>query len=128
MMEIQEINIPQIHLEWSAWADWNEVMKDARSGGIRIPNGKPGVYEVRLLNDSERLTIGKSLDLRMRIRQGLVKGKTPHSAGKRIRDNENTAGIEIRWAETDRPCAAEEELHKQYFLHFGKWPKYTGHT
>lgn len=127
-METQDIIIPPIRLEWSEWADWNELIKDARSGGIRIPNGKPGVYEVRLRNNLERLTIGKASDLRMRIRQGLIKGKTPHSAGKRIRANEDISQIEIRWAETDVPSAVEEELHKQYVSKFGKWPKYTDHT
>ena len=127
-METQDIYIPPIHLEWSAWAGWNELMEDARSGGIRIPNGKPGVYEARLKHNLERLTIGKASDLRMRIRQGLIKGKTQHSAGKRIRANEDIDNIEIRWAETNRPSAVEEELHKQYLARFGKWPEYTDHT
>ena len=127
-MESQDICIPPVHLEWSVWVGWNELMEDARSGGIRIPNGKPGVYEARLKHRVERLTIGKASDLRMRIRQGLVKGKTPHSAGKRIRASEDINDIEIRWAETDRPSAVEEELHKQYFARFGKWPEYTDHT
>ena len=127
-MEKQDINIPPIQLEWSEWVCWSDLIEDARSGGIHIPNGKPGVYEARLRNNSERLTIGKASDLRMRIRQGLIKGKTQHSAGKRIRANENTSDIEIRWAETDRPSAVEEELHRQYVTRFGKWPKYTEHT
>jgi hypothetical protein len=127
-METQDIYIPLIHLEWSAWATWNELMEDARSGGIHIPNGKSGVYEARLKHNLERLTIGKASDLRMRIRQGLIKGKTQHSAGKRIRANEDINQIEIRWAETDRPSAVEEELHKQYLARFGKWPKYTDYT
>jgi len=127
-METQDIYIPPIHLEWSAWASWNELMEDARSGGIHIPNGKSGVYEARLKHNSERLTIGKASDLRMRIKQGLIKGKTQHSAGKRIRANEDIYNIEIRWAETNRPSAVEEELHKQYRARFGKWPKYTEHT
>ena len=127
-METQDIIIPQIHLEWSEWLGWNVLMEDARSGGVRIPNGKPGVYEAKLNHTLERLTIGKASDLRMRIRQGLIKGKTQHSAGKRIRANEDTNNVEIRWAETDKPSAAEEELHKQYLSRFGKWPKYTDHT
>ena len=127
-METQDIYIPPIHLEWSAWVPWNELMKDARSGGIRIPNGKSGVYEARLGHNLERLTIGKASDLRRRIRQGLIKGKAKHSSGERIRANEDIDKIEIRWAETDRPSAVEEELHKQYRARFGKWPKYTDHT
>ena len=127
-METQDIIIAPIRLEWSEWVSWNALMEDARSGGIRIPNKKPGVYEVKLKNNLERLTIGKASDLRMRIRQGLIKGKTPHSAGKRIRANENASNIEIRWAETDRPSAVEEELHRAHLNRFGKWPKYTEHT
>ena len=127
-METQDLYIPPIHLEWSPWATWNELMEDARSGGFHIPNRRSGVYEARLDHDSERLTIGKASDLRRRIRQGLIKGKTQHSAGKRIRANEDVNKIEIRWAETNRPSAVEEELHKQYLAHFGKWPKYTDHT
>jgi len=127
-VERQDINIPPIHLGWSAWFSWNELMEDVRSGGIRIPNGKPGVYEVKPKHNLKRLTIGKASDLRMRTGQGLIKGKTQHSAGKRIRANEDTNNIEIRWAETDRPSAAEEELHEQYLTRFGKWPKYTDHT
>lgn len=127
-MRSQDIHIPPVHLEWSEWVSWNRLVRDARSGGIYIPNGKPGVYEVRLRNNPERLTIGKAADLRMRIRQGLIKGKTAHSAGKRIRANEETSNIEVRWAETDRSAAAEEELHRQYLAQFGKWPKYTDHT
>lgn len=127
-MDTQVLQIPPIWLEWSSWADWDDLMADARSGGIQIPNRKPGVYEARLKNSPERLTIGKASDLRMRIRQGLVKGKAPHSAGNRIRVNEDTSNIEIRWAETDRPNATEEELHRQYLAQLGKWPNYTEHT
>ncbi len=64
----------------------------------------------------------------MRVRQGLGKGKTPHSAGNDIRANEDVDEIEVRWAETDRPCAVEEELHRVYVAGYGKWPKYTDHT
>lgn len=127
-MENQEIHIPPIRLEWSAWNNWNDLIQDGRSGGISIPNGKPGVYEARLKGQTERLTIGKASNLRMRIRQGLVKGKSPHSSGKQIRASENVDDIEIRWAETDRPSAVEEELHKQYLIQFNEWPKYTDHT
>lgn len=125
---MQTIRIPPIELQWSQWYLWNDLKEDARSGGIRIPNKTPGVYDVRLINSPKRLTIGKASDLRMRIRQGLIKGKTPHSAGKQIRDKEDVNGIEIRWAVTERPSAVEEELHKSYVLMFGEMPKHTDHT
>ncbi|MFC2048459.1 hypothetical protein ACFLSK_03400, partial [Chloroflexota bacterium] len=127
-LEIQEISSPAIHLEWSDWYEWTALLEDARSGGIRIPNKKLGVYEARLKNQEERLTIGKASDLRFRIRQALIKGKGPHSSGERIRNNEDINFIETRWAETDRPSAAEEELHRQYLAKFGKLPKYTERT
>lgn len=127
-MEVQRIEIPPIELRWSQWYHWNDLKEDTRSGGIRIPNKVPGVYEARLIDSVERLTIGKASDLRMRIRQGLIKGKTPHSTGKHIRENEDVTRIEIRWAEIERPSAVEEELHKLYVLWNGEMPKYTEHT
>ena len=127
-MEIQVIEIPYIRLEWSDWVRWDELEVDARSGGIRVPNRIHGVYEVRYEDAEERLTIGKAANLRMRIKQGLVKGKTPHSAGKNIRAKEDTSKIVVRWARTDRPAAVEEELHKRYLEKFGKLPRYVQHT
>jgi hypothetical protein len=52
--------------------------------GVKVPNGIPGVYEVRYQDSEEFLTIGKTNDLRFRVKQGLVKGKTGHSAGENI--------------------------------------------
>ena len=128
MMEIEVIEIPRIKLEWSDWIPWDDLKTDGRSGGIKVPNKKPGVYEVKYGDAEERLTTGKASDLRMRIKQGLVKGKTPHSAGERIRANETTSDIVIRWASTDRPAAVEEELHKRHLNRFGELPKYVKHT
>jgi len=127
-MEIEHIEIPRIELRWSDWFPWNEIKEDARSGGIKIPNRLPGVYEVKYIDSEERLTIGRAADLRMRIRQGLVKGKTKHSSGKKIRAAEDVSRLLVRWAETDRPSAAEEELHRRYLEKIRKWPKYTEHT
>ena len=41
----RKIYLPVIELEWSDCYSFNELLKDARSGGIKVPNG-PGVYEV----------------------------------------------------------------------------------
>lgn len=129
MMEKEEITIPPIVLEWSIWFAWEDLKVDARcGGGVKVPNGEPGVYEAKYIDSEARLTIGKASDLRMRIKQGLVKGKTPHSAGERIRANEDTSRIVIRWAVTSRPAAVEEELHRRYENHFGGLPKYVEHT
>lgn len=68
---------------------WTEVSADNRGGaGVSIPSKVAGVYEVRSADNDgdERTSIGKAGDLRLRVRQGLVKGKLPHSGGKRIRE------------------------------------------
>ena len=123
------INIPPIMLKWSDWVSWDALIPDVRyGGGVRVPNHEPGVYEVRYRDSKECLTIGKASDLRMRIKQGLVKGKTKHSSGFRIRANEEVSKLVVRWSTTDRPAAAEEELHRNYRIKFGELPKYTEHT
>jgi excinuclease UvrABC nuclease subunit len=127
-LEIQVICFQEITLNWSDWHNWDDLKRDARSDGIKIPNHKPGVYEVRFKGYEKRLTIGKASNLRFRIRQGLVKGIAKHSSGKRIRASINTSNLEVRWAETDRPAAVEEELHKRHCTLFGCLPEYTKHT
>ena len=128
-MEEEVIDISRVVLKWSEWVSWDDLKIDARySGGVKVPNYWPGVYEVKYLDSEERLTIGKASDLRMRIKQGLVKGKVPHSAGKRIRGQEDVSKIVVRWAITDRPAAVEEELHRRYQSKFGGLPRYTKHT
>ena len=121
------IHIPPIKLLWSDWFPWKLVGMAVRDGGVRVPDG-PGVYEVRYVDAVERLTIGKASNLRMRVKQGLVKGKIPHSAGRRIRAYEDVSRIVLRWAETDRPAAVEEELHRRHLERFGRLPKYVRHT
>lgn len=130
MAEKETIDIPRIVLEWSEWIAWEDLKVDARSGrGIKLPNKVSRVYEAKYEEDEERLTIGKASDLRMRVRQGLVKGKARHSAGRKIRAaNEDFSRIVARWAISDRPAAAEEELHKRHLASFGRLPKYTQHT
>ncbi len=126
-MTTQNILIPPITLEWSDWHSWSSIMVDGRSGGVYIPNERPGVYEARLVASAERLTIGKATDLRRRVRMHLVKGKAKHSSGDDIRRYEDTSKVEVRWAETDRPAAVEEDLHRLYRKAFGHLPKYTDH-
>ena len=94
-------------------------------GGYRAVPTRSGVYEVRRADDEQRLTIGKATNLRQRIVRGLVKGKLPHSAGKRIRASERVSELLVRWAETDRPAAAEEELHRRQIQQFGRLAQYT---
>jgi hypothetical protein len=94
---------------------------------VSIPNMVAGVCEVRSIdNDADdRVYIGKAGDLRLRVRQGLVKGKLPHSGEKRIREQEDVSRLVIRWAVTTRPAAAEEELHRAYRARFGRLPTYV---
>ena len=129
MMVIEIIEIPRIELKWSEWYHWDELKKDARcESGIKVPNRVSGVYEVICFGTEERLTIGKASNLRTRVRQGLIKGKTKHSSGKKIRANEDVSRLVVRWAVTDRPACVEEELHKKHREKFGRMPKYTKHT
>ena len=122
----REIHIQPIVLEWSEWHSWEDIRKDVKDGGIRIPY-EPGVYEARLHNEEERLTIGRASHLYSRVKDGLVKGNS-HSTSWRIQDNESVEDILIRWAVTDRPAAVEEELHIRYRGKFGELPKYTKNT
>jgi hypothetical protein len=128
MGEQVRLDIGTIVLDWSSWVPWHDVAIDNRGGlGVFIPNRRPGVYEVRYSDQDsdERLHIGMTGNLRMRVRQGLVKGATPHSTGRRIRQHEDLSHLAVRWAVTDRPAAAEEELHRLYRQQFGQLPKYT---
>lgn len=127
-MESQTLSIPVIELEWSDWHSWTALLEDPETYRNSIPVKKPGVYEVRLKNQDARLTIGKTTDLNRRIRQALIRENGKHSAGRRIREKENTKDIELRWAETTHPIAAEEELHNLYRTKFGRLPKYTKRT
>jgi len=127
-IETQVIRIPEIRLQWSSWYTWAQLLVDGRKrAGVHIPNKKSGVYEARLRGQEARLTIGETRNLRYRIRQGLVKGKAPHSSGGDIRRYEDTTQVEVRWAETARHRAAEEELHRQHVVRAGRLPTYTDH-
>jgi len=120
----RKIYLPVIELEWSDCYSFNELLKNARSGGIKVPN-EPGVYEV-IGKDGEVLHIGRASNLRMRVKQGLVKGKTPHSTRKRmLKDGVIFNNLKVKWAVTDWPNSVEEYLHKKYKEKHGKLPKYT---
>jgi hypothetical protein len=126
--EVQVFDIPTIMLKWSQWERWDDVAELPEGDeGIHIPTG-PGVYEVLVESQRGRLVIGKTANLRDRVRQGLVRGTSPHPAGQKVRENQDTSDLVVRWAVTDCPAAAEEELHKRHIAEFGRLPKYTGHT
>lgn len=132
-MEKQVISIPRIELEWSKWYPWAEFKINARKReGIKKPGGA-GVYEVKYKTEKERLHIGETgRPLKKRLyefRRALIQGTTDHSAGSAMHAaSVDTSRLVIRWAETNRPKAVEEELHRQYREKFGKLPKYDRHT
>ena len=125
--EEEKLFIPLIKLGWSEWAAWEDVSKDVRKGGISPPD-EPGVYEVKYREDDERLLIGRASNLRMRVKQGLVRGKLPYGpAREKILKNEDISRIVIRWAVTYRPATVEEELLLRHIYKFGEPPKYNIH-
>ncbi len=124
----ETVELPTVTLKRSGWHPWSALLVDARKGGVTIPNGRPGVYEVKRGDSEERLHIGLASDLRMCVRQGLIKGKVPHSTGDRIREREDLTSLLVRWAETDRPAAIEEELHRRCKARYGRLPHYTVRT
>jgi len=125
--EEELLQLPPIHLPWSPWERWEDIFGHGWAI-IDLPFGRSGVYEAVLEGHEERLTIGKAGDLRKRVMLGLVRGTTAHPAGQKIREHENVYQILVRWAVTDRPAAAEEELHLRHIARFGRLPKYTAHT
>lgn len=77
MAEVQHITIEPLELRWSVWARWSELAADTRLGGIGVPNGVSGVYEVRYEDAEERLTIGKAANLRFRVKRGSSEERPP---------------------------------------------------
>ena len=127
----REIHIEPIVLEWSEWHPWPDVERDVRSGGSIAPNEQPGVYEVRLGTQQQRLIIGRSDNLKLRIGQVLIGGSVPHPEGEKIRSDMkyrelSASDVNLRWAVTDRPAAVAEELFLRHEGRFGALPKYNG--
>ncbi|MEO1958746.1 MAG: GIY-YIG nuclease family protein [Nautiliaceae bacterium] len=117
-----EIKIPTIKLHWIDFYSFDELLKDARSDGIKVLN-KPGMYEVRDENE-EILNIGRASNPRMRVKQGFVKGKTPCSTRNRmLKSGVNFDTLKVRWAVTDWPNSCEEFLHKEYKKKYRTLPK-----
>ena len=131
MEKHQTIEIPDISLIWSCWTPWLKVGQRVYEGGANLPN-EPGVYEVKLKNQYQRLAIGRSSLLRMRVKQHLVKAHG-HRAGEDMKAHIDSGILDpndmvVRWATTDRPAAAEEALHKRHIQLFGGLPTYTKAT
>ena len=106
MGEHKILEIGTITLRWSSWVPWLDILIDNRSGlGVYIPNEKPGSYEIKRSDHGgdERLYIGQTGNLRLRVRQGLVKGKLGYPAGKQIRAGEDTSKLVVRWRKQTGP-------------------------
>jgi hypothetical protein len=128
--QVQAIEVPPIVLAWSPWHRWKTLREDERGGpGLRLPAGRPGVYEVMAEGQGLRLTIGRTSNLRARVKYQLVMGSGgSHPAREPIMKNEDLGRVFIRWALTDRPAAAEEALHLDHVRRHGRLPKYTQRT
>ncbi|MBM3476262.1 MAG: hypothetical protein FJX75_23565 [Armatimonadetes bacterium] len=124
----EELEIPKIVLRWSYAERWVDIAGIGEyADEVYLPPSEPGVYRVRQSSDQPLLYIGKSKNLRRRVVDGLVKGMIVHAAGERIRESEDVRELVIRWAVTDRPAAAEEELLRQHVKLWGALPKYVEH-
>jgi hypothetical protein len=127
---VQEVlELPPIILNWSYLWDWDEIAYGTDDDeDVDLPPSEPGVYRVVGGRGVGTLCIGRAANLRQRICSALIAGKLPHTAGCKIRENEDLSTVRIAWAVTDRPAAAEEELHRRYVERLGHWPKYTQRT
>jgi len=128
-MPEQILNIGSIKLAWSRWYPWRYLDPDLEYTKISTVPNTPGVYEViRESSRIRRLTIGQTKNLRQRIAGLCRAGFEFHSSGLRIRATEDVSKLMIRWAQTNRPKAAEEELHRIYRERHGCLPEYTKQT
>src|SRR5262245_4419543 len=109
----------------ASWSDWSSWF-DLKEGRIRPPK-LSGVYEARL-SDGEVLTIGRASNLDSRVCQALVKGVLPHSAGDKIRAEEDLTKVQVRWQVTEDPEGLERALHAEHLRLYGKLPKYVIRT
>ena len=122
------LRIPDIWLKWSYYERWEDIAGTGEhSEGIELPPPEPGVYEVYRSGTAAALYIGGTSHLRRRVRDGLVKGVLMHVAGQKMREKEDPAVLTVRWAVTERPAAAEEELLRRHVEEFGSLPEYTRH-
>ena len=125
----EEVQLPKVWVCWSYPEKWEALgAATGRETEMELPPAEPGVYEVSVGYFSPRLYIGRATDLYSRILYGLIGGKSPHTAGQKIRENEDLTKITVTWAATDRPAAIEEELHLRHIHEFGRLPKYTQRT
>ena len=120
------LEIPPIVLRWSYSERWDDVAGTGEHATeFQLPTD-PGVYFVYRVGEPVLLYIGGTSNLRRRVTDALVRGKLMHIAGQKIREGEDVEGLRVAWAVTDRPAAAEEELHRKHLERCGRPPKYGG--
>jgi len=127
-VEDQVLQTGPIFLEWYRWFRWPELAVSEKSPDRIGPPTDAGVYEVRFEGEEQRLYIGKATNLDRRIKQDLIRGYHVHPAGPALRAEKDKSRILIRWTDTDRPAAVEEELHRLHLERFDAYPKYTQRT
>jgi hypothetical protein len=125
--------IIEIDFEWSAWYPWETIaaFKKNRARGP-IP-AKAGIYEIRRSdaeNPDERLYIGSSKNLRIRLYDDLMNDSGGRQATHKRQHfvaevSGQTALLVIRWAVIEDYQALEHYLHRQYQQQFGRLPKYV---
>jgi len=123
----KEPEVSPKEIKWSEWIDWNRYKVNVRRGGVIVPK-ESGVFEIRYKNSEELLLIDKSSNLRNKIRFALIKGTAVCSLGKKIRSNEDTDNLEVRWALTKSPIYVKKALVREYQERYGNYPKYVRWT
>jgi hypothetical protein len=123
----------ELFFEWSPWYLWDTIaaFKKHRARGP-IP-AKAGVYEIRrndTENEDERLYIGSTKNLRIRIYDDLLPDQgSQGTTQKKQRFMDEVTGhtelLVIRWAIVEDYQALEHYLHRQYQQQFGRLPKYV---
>ena len=126
-IENQDIEIPTIHLEWSSWLACHEQISQ-RTMVPNNPRRTAGVYEARLRSRPDRLIIGKTNCVAEMVQDALGLGEKSGEPWESIRDNEDLSQVEVRWAETTRPCAVQEELLRMHITQHKIIPKYYSST
>jgi len=125
--EEETLEVPPIRLAWCHWERWLDL-HEWGAPIMDMPLGTSGVYEARLRDSEERLTIGRASCLRSRILTAFIRGHVQHTSGEKIREFEDVSQVVVRWAKADRPAAAEEALHLRHIDRHGRLPKHTIRT
>jgi len=121
-----ELEIGTIHLRWSYLEQWEDLAGTGEHAAeVSLPPDEPGVYEVYRRGQPAPIYIGQSANLKRRIMNAMIQGTAIHQAGRKMRENEKPSELSIRWAPTERPAAAEEELYRLHAQMWGTPPEHA---